>query len=726
MRSSIYALAVPLLGLLGVGACPLLALGRGTAADAIAARHTEVSPALDGTLADPAWASASVVSDFHQREPFEKQPATEKTEVRVLYDKRTLYVGVHCYDANPSGIVATELRRDTDPSVDDNFTILVSPTNDKRNGYEFTVNPLGTQFDALIGDEGKINDTNWDGIWRSEAKVGADGWTATIAIPFSTLNFKTSANPTLGINFRRFIRRKNEEDLWRAYLRIYGLERVSECGALTNLEGIGSGRLLVIKPYTVGGVKSDAANGTAHIATGGLDVKYGIRSNLVANFTVNTDFADADVDPVTFNITPFKLFLPEKRPFFLENSGYFQVGNRDQTQLFFSRQIGIDPVTGEVVPIDAGAKLTGSLGPYDVGVLDVKTRASGENPSANYLVARAKRNVLEESYVGGIYIDKRSSDPHDSFNRTAGADANFVLFKKLDLYGFLAKTSSAPPELAGRDWAGTIGSSYTSNLVQVQAEHSVVQPHFNPEVGFVDRVDLVTNFADLTLSPRPKSGPVREYNFEGFIVRQHNTDGVLETQEWQTTFRANFHNGAYTDDDLFDNFIQRLDEPFNIFKNVVIPAGVYHFDRHQFTYGSDESKRFVYRFFERFGTYYNGTLNEFRIRTNYRPTARVSLATVETWDRFRFDEAVYNVHVGSIDASYSLSRFLTTTALVQVNSIETNPVSVNFRLRWTYRPDSDLFVIYNLGSQFTSIAAGNPVALREQRLTVKFTYSFLR
>src|SRR5262249_40234865 len=149
-----------------------------------------------------------------------------------------------------------------------------------------TVNPLGTQFDALVGDEGKINDTNWDGIWRSEARIATDGWTATIAIPFSTLNFKTSANATLGINFRRFVRRKNEEDLWRAYLRIYGLERISECGELTNLEGIGSGRLLVIKPYAVGGVRSNAVDGTTHIATAGLDVKYGLRSNLVANFTV--------------------------------------------------------------------------------------------------------------------------------------------------------------------------------------------------------------------------------------------------------------------------------------------------------------------------------------------------------------------------------------------------------------------------------------------------------
>jgi hypothetical protein len=257
-------------------------------------------------------------------------------------------------------------------------------------------------------------------------------------------------------------------------------------------------------------------------------------------------------------------------------------------------------------------------------------------------------------------------------------------------------------------------------------QRKTVQPNFNPEVGFVDRTDLVTNFVDLNLSPRPKSGPVREYNFEGFFNYQPDTHGVLQTQEWQATFRAIFHNGSYTDDDIVDNFIQRLNTPFNIFKNVFIPAGVYHFHRHQLTYGSDRSKRFVYRLFERFGTYYNGTLNESRIRETYHPTFRISLSGSQTWDRFRLGGQLYNVYVGSGDAGYSFSRFLTTSALVQVNSIEKHPVSVNLRVRYTYRPDSDLFVIYNVGSQFNSLAAGNPILTQERKLTLKLTYSFSR
>jgi Domain of unknown function (DUF5916)/Carbohydrate family 9 binding domain-like len=696
-----------------------------TTNSSITAVKADNAPPIDGTIEGDNWKAGALVSDFLQREPFEKQPATEKTEVRILYDNHYLYFGIHCLDSAPDRIVATELRRDADYSVDDNFTVLVSANNDKRSGYTFTVNALGTQFDALISDEGRIVDPNWDGIWKSNAHKTADGWTATVAIPFSTLNFKTSENVTIGINFRRFIRRKNEEDLWRAYLRIYGIERISESGELTDLKDIGSGRLLVIKPYVLGGVRSDPQNGTRAIHTGGLDIKYGLRSNVVANLTFNTDFADADVDAVRLNLTPFKASLPEKRQFFLENSGVFEFGFRDTT-LFFSRQIGIDPVSGQQVPLDVGAKVTGTLGKYDFGILDAKTRASGPNPFANYFVARVKRKLLSESYIGGMIIDKESGDRQDRFNRTAGIDANFILFKKLSLNGFLARTISADRRLRGHDWAGNFDASYESNLVQIEAFHTEVQPNFNPEVGFVDRTDIVTNSIDAQLSPRPRHGRIREYNFEGFYRRHVDTHGLLQTQEWQTTFRADFHNGAYTDDDLFDNFIQRLSSPFNIFKNVIIPPGLYHFDRHQFTYGSDKSKRFIYSFFERFGTFYNGRLNEFRTRTSYRPTPKISLSTVHTWDRFRFPQGVFNVHVGSISGSYSFNRFLTTSLLFQINSVDKNPVSMNFRLRYNYRPDSDLFVIYTLGNQFNSLAAGNPVLEREQRFVVKYTYSFLK
>jgi hypothetical protein len=686
--------------------------------------RTDVAPSLDGTV-DESWSSGVTVSRFVQREPNEGTLATEQTTVSVLYDRRYLYFGIRCFDATAGGIVATELRRDGDSTVDDSFTILLSPAADGRNAYTFTVTPLGTQFDSLLADEGQVDDPNWDGVWRSAATIGADGWSATVAIPFATLNFKTSKEVTLGLNFRRFIRRKNEESLWQSYLRIHGLNRISRSGRLTGLAEIDSGRLLIVKPYLLGGFDSPSGRESSVQHTGGVDLKYGIRSNLVANLTANTDFADVDVDPVRFNLTPFRISLPEKRPFFLENHGIFQFGSGDQSQLFFSRQIGIDPISGEEVPIDGGGKVTGSIGPYEVGLLDIYTRASGSNPSANYAVARVKRRLLAGSYVGMIGIDKESSDPRDRFNRAAGIDGSLRFFDRLTINGYYARTVSADPTLRGKDSTSFLAASYDSNLIQADVRHAVVQPHFNPEVGFVDRIDLVTDVVELLLLPRPKSGPIREFNVGGFYVRQPDTEGVLQTREWQVTFRAKLHNGAYTDDDIVDSQLQRLKTPFTIFKDVVIPPGVYRFDRHQVSLGSDQSRRVVLQALDRFGTFYNGRLNEAHVSITYHPQPRLAMAASEGWDHFRFSR-IYDVHVGSLNSSYSLSRFLTASGLVQWNSVYPRPLSLSLRLRFNYRPDSDLFVVYTVGNQFGTLQAGNPVVTRGKRLAVKLTYSFLR
>src|SRR6266700_64373 len=340
------------------------------------------APKLDGTLADPLWQSARVVTDFRQREPSEAEPGTEKTEVRILYTRHAVYFGIHCYDSEPSRIVATELRRDVTQDLDDYFEILIDSNHDRRGAYVFQINPLGTQIDGLIVEEQGNNnsgdfDSGWDGVWISEARVTADGWTATVEIPFTTLNFTQSKNVIWGLNFKRFIRRKNEEDLWSAYRRTYGITKVSQAGELRGITDIGTGRLFVVKPYGLLQYDKQGNQNAKFPLTGGLDMKYGLRSNLVLNLTGNTDFADTDVDQVQFNLTPFKIFIPEKRQFFLENAGVFDFSLGSVDQLFFSRQIGIDPVTGQQVPINGGAKLTGTIGRLSLGVVDVDTRSSG-------------------------------------------------------------------------------------------------------------------------------------------------------------------------------------------------------------------------------------------------------------------------------------------------------------------------------------------------------------
>src|SRR3989440_1540565 len=693
------------------------------------ATSVEHAPKLDGTLNDPLWQSAKPITEFRQREPHEGELPIEKSEVRILYTRHAVYFGIHCYDSEPSRIIATELRPDVSQDLDDHFEILIDSNHNRRGAYVFEVNPLGTQNDGLIVEEqGDTNggdfDRGWDGVWTSEARIAPDGWTATIEIPFTTLNFTHSSDVAWGLNLNRLIRRKNEEDLWSAYRRTFGITKVSEAGELWGIKDIGSGRLFIVKPYGLARYDKQTGENPKFPFTGGVDIKYGLTSNLVLNLTGNTDFADAEVDLQPFNLTPFKVFIPEKRQFFLENAGIFNFDIGEQDQLFFSRQIGIDPITGQQVPINGGAKLTGTFGRLEVGLMDVDTRSSGPNPYANYAVARVKESLWAGSYIGVMGADKRSGNIQDSFNQTGGVDTRLIFYKDWFVDAHMAETRSP----GGPSGASDVGASlsYRSNWLDGIVERRKIGPNFNPEVGFIERVDSNETYGNLTFKVRPKISGVRELQFEGFLLHAPDTRNEVSTQEWQGTFRAEFNNGAYTDDDIADVFTQRITTPFHIYKNVFIPNGLYHFTRHQLTYGSGQDRKFTCNFFERFGGYYGGTLNEFRIRANYRPTAKFSIAASETWDRFRLPlpNGNFSVVLASLQRNYSFNRFLTFTSLVQMDTSNAQAVSANLRLRYNYRPDSDLYVIYNVGTQFASIAPSNPPQVRETRFAIKWTYSF--
>jgi hypothetical protein len=539
-----------------------------------------------------------------------------------------------------------------------------------------------------------------------------------------------------GLNFKRFIRRKNEEDLWNAWRRTFGAAKISQAGELHGISDIGSGRLFIIKPYALSGFNHLPANanasgltpGTSALHTGGVDVKIGLRSNLVANLTGNTDFADSDVDVQQFNLTPYKLFFPEKRQFFLENAGVFAFPmgmSSTADQLFFSRQIGIDPITGEQVPINGGAKVTGSMGGFELGAMDVDTRSSGPNPWANYAVLRVKKSLGGNgSYIGAMGIDKRSGELDSSFNQTSGADARFVLFKNLVLGGYAAQTRTAGLSSGQSNIGATL--NFRSNWLDFEMERRKIGPNFNPSVGFLERADCICDYADATFKRRPKFWGVRELQFEGFIFHAPDTHHAVQTQEWQNTFRAEFHNGSYTDDDIVDVFAQRLTTPFNIYKNVNIPVGVYNWARHQLTYGTPEDRRLTVRFFERFGSYYSGRLNELRVRATYRSSERLSFSLSPQWNRFRLPltDGNFSVVFGALETDYAFSRFVSLSTILQINTADAQAVSANIRLRWNYRPDSDLYVIYTAGQQFASLAAVTPAQFYQNRFVVKYTYSF--
>jgi len=693
----------------------------------------EHPPKLDGTLDDPLWQSAIPVTDFRQREPYEGELPTEKTEVRIVYTRRAVYFGIYCYDSQPSGIIARELRRDVSQELDDHFEILIDANHDRRDAYVFEVNPLGTQADGLIveeqgGDDETDDETDfdpgWDGVWTSKARITADGWTATVEIPFTTLNFTHSVEVLWGINFKRFIRRKNEEDLWRAYRRTFGFTKVSEAGELRGIQDIGRGRLFIVKPYGLARYDKQTGQDALFPLTGGVDVKYGLSSNLLLNLTGNTDFADTEIDLQPFNITPFRVFIPEKRQFFLENAGVFNFALGDQDQLFFSRQIGIDPITGNQVPVNGGAKLTGTLGRLELGVMDVDTRSSGPNPYSNFSIVRLKQSLWPGSYVGVMGIDKRSGNILDTFNQTGGVDTRLIFFKDWVVDAHMAGTQS-PGNPSG---ASDLGASltYRSNWLEGLMERRKTGPNFNPEVGFVERTDSNETRGDLTFKARPKIAGIRELQFEGFLLHAPDTRGAVSSQEWLTSFYAALNNGGYTDDDIAHVFTQRITTLLHIYKNIFIPDGRYHFTRHQLSYGSRQDRRFTYNFVERFGSFYGGRLNELSVQGNYRASAKFSIGTSAMWDRFRLPlpNGNFSVVLASREGNYSFNRFLTFTSLIQMDTSNTQAASANLRLRYNYRPGSDLYIIYNVGTQFASIAPANPPQVRETRFAVKYTYSF--
>jgi hypothetical protein len=691
--------------------------------------RTESPPKMDGTLDDPAWQAAQPIGDFRQREPLETQPATEKTEVRILYDARHIYFGIHCYD-DPSGIIANQLRRDLSMDLDDNFAIMIDPTLSRRNGYVFQVNPLGTQRDGEIIEEqappgtDSIIDPSWDGLWVSAGKITSDGWTATVDIPFNTLNFKGGSLVNWGINFRRFIRRKNEEDKWAGYRRIFGFWRVSQSGLLEGLSNIGSGRLLVIKPYGLLGGHAFEGQSWEGLHRIGGDIKYGLSSNLIAVGTINTDFSDADVDQQQFNLTPNPIFVPEKRRFFLEDSDVFNFLLWNQDLLFFTRQIGIDPVSGQEVPIDAGGKIAGHAAGFDVGIMDVKTREVGFNPYANYSVVRVKRPLTPGSFIGFMATDKESGSPLDPYNRSGGVDAKFVLFQNLNLRGYYAETWTQG--LSGDNAAFGGRLTYANNWFNIYAGHGVTERNFNAEMGFVTRTDDQPTIATLTFTPRPHIRGVREIDIGPGFFDDPNTLGRTIFREWNASAQVLFQNGALAGVVPQDVIYQVLDQPLHLYQNVSIPGGNYRFASHQLNYASAGDKRVTYTGQFQWGSYYTGTLKSAIVTGDYRPNPHLALGLNNTLNVFRLPQGNFEIELAGVQVSYAFNRFLNATTFIQANTADIKAVSANFRIRYTFRPDSDLYVIYNAGSRFQSLAAGNPMQVREQKFAVKATYSWSR
>jgi hypothetical protein len=685
---------------------------------------------IDGHLDEPAWSQAEAATDFRQESPTEGAPASEKTEVRVLYDNKNLYIGIRAFDSEAAKINARDLVRDSTFDTDDRVQIVLDTNHDRRNAFRFSVNPLGTQQDALITDEGKDINLSWDGSWISSGRIDAQGYTVEIEIPLTTLRF-TEGIDTWGFNVSRAIRRRNEENLWSSWQRSYGLERISQAGELSGVGEIKRRRLYEIKPYATGGWRQgvplvgkpgfdSGLNGKA-----GLEVaKIGITPSLTAEFTANPDFGQVEVDNQVVNLSRFSVFFPEKRDFFLENSGIFLFGREGENQAFFTRRIGLTD-DGAPVPIDYGAKVTGRIGAYNVGFLQVQTRKLGEAsspfriPRDQFTVLRVKRDVLKRSYVGAIFVNRQGSTSvgGPSYSRVAGVDSEFNLTDHYKVTAFWM--GSATPGVHSSYGSSRLQSNFENSLYRFITVYEDVGSNFNPEVGFIERNAIHEYFGQFAYKPRPKFIPhVQQMEFETQIEYYTDRHNKLATRQAELSWDTIFKNSS----ELFFRPIEAvndvLTEPFEIRPGIKIPVGAYQFNRPRVSFTSDLSKKIIFTAREKWGKFYTGTRYETSGGITWRPNAHLLVDLQESYNKVHLRQGDFNTSLFTGRFNYNFSRKLLTSAFVQLNSAARLSL-INVRLRYIYRPNSDFFIIYN---QSTGAGLERPSYSLQFKLTRDFTF----
>ena len=652
---------------------------------------------LDGYLTDDAWKAAEPVSGFTQMELVEGDPASEKTEVRVLYDDETIYVGFKCYDSDPSGILAKQLKRDGSLGSDDNVTVVFDTYHDMRTGYSFAVNPNGARLDATFrsgNSETSVTNDDWDAIWDARAVITPDGWSAEIAIPFKSLRYPTTDILTWGINFERSIRRKNEMVLWRGWKRNQGILLLSQAGTMVIDKSIGRGRGIDVKPYVLAGVEKVEGEDLDDVTKVGLDVKYNITSNMTLDLTTNTDFAHIESDREVINLSRFDIYYPEKRDFFLEGSDTFDF-TQGGTRLFYSRRIGITP-DREEQRILGGAKLTQKAGSYRLGALTMQTEAENGYPSTNYSIVRAKKDILEQSYIGFIATNKVDEDDHD--NQVIGVDwilrtDKFLGDRNLDVQGYLS--GSMTDGHMHESSAGRLYISYPNDLVNSFILYHALDEQFNPEMGFARTVGIKNYIWFTTLQPRPDIPHIKKLVLKPFDFNYTtDMDGVLLFRDVEIR-----PIGFVTDSgDEFSFSIKNdydyiYETDFSIFGTAIDP-GVYNNWYYDMSFSSSSQRNVSVSLSGRVGDYFSGSNDGFSTAVTYKSGSRYSFTADAEYTQLDLagTEIIARDYGGRVGIDFSTR--LSTSTFLQYNN-ETGRVNVNFRLRFIPRAGSDLYLVYN-------------------------------
>jgi hypothetical protein len=687
---------------------------------------TETPPVLDGRLDDAAWRNSEIIGNFLQKDPDEGMAASEKTEVRALFDGNNLYFGVRCLDTEAQAILATELRRDNAFENDDSFAIILDTFHDHRNAFLFRINPRGTQFDALITDEGRDRNVSWDEKWEVETRIEEDGWYAEIRIPFKSLRYGSDADETsFGVDFERIIRRKNEFTYWNNFSRDFQFEKVSQAGHLMGLADMGSSLRMRIKPYVSSQIvtRGTADRDTAYLGNFGLeDLKLPLTSGLTLDLTLNTDFAQTEVDDQVINFDRVPVFFPEKREFFLEGAGIFEFGvwlgegDRPQVKLYHSRRIGLSE-QGEEIPMLGGVKVTGKVGEkFTLGFLEAKTDEFGGLPGDNFAVFRVKRDIFSRSFLG-MFATNRHAEGGD-FNRVIGIDQNLIFFEHLEVVGMLGR--SFTDGIEDNEGMGAISGRWIDDLLDVGLLYWYLDENFKTDLGFLGRPGTRKLEPRFSISPRPSSDTIRQmlfsYRIEDF---QRVKDGQLETRIHHFNYSIFFQNGSWIRINPH-HATENLIEPLRLPGGLMVSPGRYSWWYFPMLYVFNPAKRLSGQLSYRYEPdYYDGNRHLLQITPVIKLSSRFSAEISYSFNRIRLDaDDPVNFHQVNNRINFAFSRKWLTSTSIQYNS-SSDVIGVNFRLNYIYRPGDDLFFVY---SDFRQ--RQNSPSEMDRSIAIKFTHSF--
>jgi len=655
---------------------------------------------IDGILDEAVWRETPATTGFRQRWPVDGAEASERTEVRVAFDSRAIYFGMIMVDSEPDKIMRSILHREGRIDKDDRVIIALDTYFDRRSAYIFELNSFGTQGDAHFTNERLAfpDDWMWEGVYESAARITDRGWELEVAIPLTTIRFDPENVDNMGVAFYRSIRRKNEEVTWPHIPLAFtgtmegGMDQASQFGTLTGLEGLRPGRHIEVKPFgIVGAQKVAGEEDTETTAEVGLDVKWSITPSLTADLTYNTDFAQVEADNVQINLTRFGLFYPEKREFFLERSELFQFGNPRETDVFFSRRIGLDN------DIIGGGRLTGQAGPFSIGFMSLQTDDNKDLdiPGANNTVLRLRGDVGPRATVGGIFTSYQESD---LYNRVAGIDVRYRFLKSSGFNAWLSNTwTDAATE--GGTGAGYAGLVLRDDRGNVAIDYTNVGEAFDPALGFVQRTDMVRYGATAAWTPRfEESTWARQLSIQLLGSYIQGQDGEKQSDLLVNYTQLRFQNGNSVLVGLTHRW-ERLDEPFWIRPGLTeLPVGDYPYNYAGIQFRTNDSRELSATGTTHIGEYWNGNWFQYSAGVTWKTGPYLELTG--SFDRREIDLPVengrFNTTIVGLDVLGAVSRKLFANALVQYDNVS-ETIQANIRVDWIHTPGSDLFIVVNTG-----------------------------